>query len=63
MENWEEDEERGQTVIHAVIYVGRPMHKAMVTGCAGASIKQIGIDARKEIQGSLWAARYTLNCG
>ena len=50
VENWEEDEERGQTVIHAVIYVGRPMHKAMVIGRAGASIKQIGTDARMEIQ-------------
>lgn len=30
VESWEEDEERGQTVIHAVIYVARPMHKAMV---------------------------------
>ena len=40
VENWEEDEERGQTVIHATIYVARPMHKAMV----------IGTEARKDIQ-------------
>lgn len=49
VEQWEEDEERGQTIIHAVIYVARPMHKAMVIGRAGAGIKQIGTEARKEI--------------
>ena len=50
VESWEEDEARGQTVIHAVIYVARPMHKAMVIGRAGAAIKQIGSEARKDIQ-------------
>ena len=50
VEQWEEDEERGQTIIHAVIYVARPMHKAMVIGRAGASIKKIGSEARQEIQ-------------
>ena len=50
VENWEEDEERGQTVIHATIYVARPMHKAMVIGRAGQSIKAIGTEARKDIQ-------------
>ena len=50
VESWEEDEERGQTVIHATIYVGRPMHKAMVIGRAGQSIKAIGTEARKDIQ-------------
>ncbi|WP_165070136.1 GTPase Era [Desulfovibrio sp. ZJ200] len=50
VESWEEDEERGQTIIHAVIYVARPMHKAMVIGRAGSSIKEIGMEARKEIQ-------------
>lgn len=50
VESWEEDEERGQTVIHAVIYVARPMHKAMVIGKGGASIKQIGTEARMDIQ-------------
>ncbi len=50
VENWQEDTERGQTVIHAVIYVGRPMHKAMVIGRGGASIKHIGTEARKDIQ-------------
>lgn len=50
VENWEEDEEREQTVIHATIYVARPMHKAMVIGRAGQSIKAIGTEARKDIQ-------------
>lgn len=50
IEHWEEDAARGQTVINAVIYVARPMHKAMVIGHAGATIKQIGIEARKDIQ-------------
>ncbi|MDE7064103.1 MAG: KH domain-containing protein, partial [Desulfovibrionaceae bacterium] len=50
IESWEEDEERGQTIIHAAIYVARPSHKAMVIGKGGASIKEIGIQARKEIR-------------
>lgn len=50
VEHWEEDEARGQTIIHAVIYVARPMHKAMVIGRAGAGIKKIGSEARLEIQ-------------
>ncbi len=49
IEQWEEDESRGQTIIHAVIYVARPSHKAMVIGKAGASIKAIGSAARKDI--------------
>ena len=50
IESWEEDEERGQTIIHATIYVARPSHKAMVIGKGGAAIKEVGIQARKEIQ-------------
>lgn len=50
IEAWEEDESRKQTVIHAVIYVARPSHKAMVIGRAGATIKEIGTEARKDIQ-------------
>ncbi len=49
IEQWEEDAEQGQTIIHAVIYVARPSHKAMVIGRAGASIKAIGTAARKDI--------------
>jgi GTP-binding protein Era len=50
IEAWEEDPERNLTVIHAVIFVARPSHKAMVIGRAGASIKEIGTEARRDIQ-------------
>ncbi|MBQ7457419.1 MAG: GTPase Era [Desulfovibrio sp.] len=50
VETWEHSEQTGQTVIGAVIYVAKPMHKAIVIGHQGSSIKQIGIEARKEIQ-------------
>ncbi len=50
VEKWEEGEEGKQTIIHAVIYVARPSHKAMVIGKAGAGIKEIGTLARKDIQ-------------
>ena len=49
IESWEEDVERAHVTIHAVIYVGRPSHKAMVIGHAGQNIKQVGQSARKEI--------------
>ena len=50
IESWEEEPERDLTVIHAVIFVQRPSHKAMVIGRAGATIKEIGTEARKDIQ-------------
>ena len=50
IEAWEEDPERDVTVIHAVIFVARPSHKAMVIGRAGTTIKEIGTEARKDIQ-------------
>lgn len=50
IEAWEEDEDRKLTVIHAVIYVARSAHKAMVIGRAGATIKEIGTAARKDIE-------------
>ena len=50
IEAWEEDPARELTVIHAVIFVQRPSHKAMVIGRAGATIKEIGTEARKDIQ-------------
>ncbi len=49
IEQWEEDPERQQTIIHAAIYVARPSHKAMVIGKSGAGIKAIGSEARKDI--------------
>ena len=53
IEQWQEDTERKFTTIHAVIYVGRANHKGMVIGKNGQHLKQIGIDARKEIEALL----------
>lgn len=50
IESWQEDAERGQTVIHALIYVASPQHKGMVIGKGGSTLKQVGIEARKDIQ-------------
>lgn len=50
IERWEEDVQQGQTVIYATIYVARSSHKAMVIGRSGATIKEIGTLARKEIR-------------
>ena len=50
IEAWEEDQERDLTIIHAVIFVQRPSHKAMVIGRAGATIKESGTEARRDIQ-------------
>lgn len=49
IEAWEEDCERGHVTIHAIIYVGKASHKAMVIGHAGRNIKEVGQAARKEI--------------
>lgn len=37
-------------LIHATIYVERDSHKQIIIGAGGQQIKQIGIDARREIQ-------------
>ena len=50
IESWEELEDEGRTLVHAVIYVGRSSHKAMVIGRGGAGIKEIGSAARQEMQ-------------
>lgn len=50
VEDWREEPERNLTVIHAVIYVAKPMYKAMIIGKEGAGIKAIGTDARVEIE-------------
>lgn len=50
VEDWQEDSERNLTVIHAVIYVAKPMYKAMIIGKGGEGIKAIGTDARLEIE-------------
>ncbi len=53
IEQWEEDTERRLTTIHAVIYVGRTNHKGMVIGKSGQHLKQIGIEARKDLESLL----------
>ncbi len=50
IDRWEETPEMKQIVIYATIYVGRPMHKAMVIGNRGAMIKKVGSEARADIQ-------------
>ncbi|MDE5832843.1 MAG: GTPase Era [Desulfovibrio sp.] len=50
VENWEEDPAKNLTIIHALIYVARPMYKAMIIGKAGSMIKEIGTEARKDIE-------------
>lgn len=50
IEKWTEAPEGEQVVVNAVIYVSRPSHKSMVIGKMGATIKEIGTEARKEIQ-------------
>ncbi len=50
IEQWDEDFETKRTIVHAVIYVSRPAHKAMVIGKQGTTIKEIGTLARKDIQ-------------
>lgn len=50
VEKWEEEPERNLTIINAVIYVARPMYKAMIIGKQGEGIKTIGTEARKEIE-------------
>ena len=47
---WKEETERNLTVIHAVIYVSKSSHKGMVIGEGGSLIKEIGMEARKEIE-------------
>lgn len=50
VESWEEAPERNLTVIHAIIYVAKQMYKAMIIGKNGESIKNIGTEARIEIE-------------
>ena len=50
IERWEEKSETGQTLIYAAIYVAKPLHKGMVIGHRGATIKQIGTEARLDLQ-------------
>jgi GTP-binding protein Era len=53
IETWEEDPATGHVTIQAVVYVGRPSHKAIVIGRGGQHLKQVGQSARKEIMALL----------
>lgn len=50
VESWDEDPARNLIVIHAVIYVSRPMYKPMILGKEGSVIKEIGTQSRLEIE-------------
>ncbi|MBQ7607613.1 MAG: GTPase Era [Desulfovibrionaceae bacterium] len=50
VETWEYSAETDQTVIGAVIFVARPIYKAMVIGHGGTMIRKIGTEARREIK-------------
>jgi GTP-binding protein Era len=43
------EEEDGQQVVSAVIWVDRPGHKPIVIGAGGARLKRIGTAARREL--------------
>jgi GTP-binding protein Era len=47
-EKWEEAE--GVTKINCLIYVERPSHRAIVIGRGGARLKEIGTQARRDIE-------------
>lgn len=50
IEQWEEEPERNFTRIGAVIYTARSGHKAMIIGRQGSLLKQIGQEARLELE-------------
>jgi GTP-binding protein Era len=58
IEQWEEDREKNLTRIHAVIYVGKASHKGMVIGQGGKNLKQVGENARKEMEALLGTRVY-----
>lgn len=50
VDEYQEDAKKNLVRIHATIYVGRESQKNIIIGKGGASIKQLGIDARKAIE-------------
>jgi GTP-binding protein Era len=50
VQEWEEDPAKDLTRVHAVIFVTRDTHKAMVIGHKGRLLKQIGTQARAELE-------------
>ncbi len=49
-ERFEQDEDTGTVRIFCAIYVERPSQKAIIIGKKGAKLKQIGTDARRQIE-------------
>ncbi|TYP00125.1 GTP-binding protein Era [Geothermobacter ehrlichii] len=50
VESFEEEPDRDLVVIHAVIHVERDSHKRIVVGKGGAMIREIGRNARRDIE-------------
>ena len=50
IESWDEESQPGKVRINALIYLARKSHKSIVIGKGGRNLKQIGTDARQEIQ-------------
>ncbi len=50
IEHWEEDREKNLTRIHATIYVAKKNHKQIVIGHKGAKLKEVGTEAREELE-------------
>jgi len=48
-EKWDESDP-GQVLIYCAIYVERSSQKAIIIGKGGAKLKQIGIEARRDIE-------------
>ncbi len=53
IEHWSEDISRNLVTIHALIYVPKQSHKGIVIGQGGKKLKQIGQQARQEIENLL----------
>src|SRR5690606_14339548 len=49
-ERFEQDEDTGTTRIFCAIYVERPSQKAIIIGKQGSKLKQIGTNARHQIE-------------
>lgn len=58
VERFEEDQESGMVSIWATIYVERASQKGIVVGRQGAMIKQIGTEARRELESLLGTKVY-----
>lgn len=50
IEEWEELPEQNQTIIHATVYAAKSSHKGMIVGRQGATLKQVGQQARQELK-------------